>query len=158
MELGSGLGFSGLVVWTQCQPASVTLTDCHQAVLSLLAHNVNLNLTKYLRGLLGYTKQTDNPSSTKRFQEKASHCCNGETVRVSMETIHKEAWDRWTEECHGNVTCWHHHAQSDVQIAQLDWEDIADDDLRRLADRVDIIIAAGKPTMSTKCLYFRFLL
>uniref|UniRef100_A0A1B6KLR7 FAM86 N-terminal domain-containing protein n=1 Tax=Graphocephala atropunctata TaxID=36148 RepID=A0A1B6KLR7_9HEMI len=43
VELGCGLGLTGLAVSTTCRPLSYTLTDCHPSVLSALSHNLQLN-------------------------------------------------------------------------------------------------------------------
>ena len=43
LELGSGLGLTGLVVRSQCYPASYTFSDCHGAVLAQLAANIHRN-------------------------------------------------------------------------------------------------------------------
>nr|CAD7423060.1 unnamed protein product [Timema monikensis] len=46
LELGSGVGLTGLTVSLCCRPQSFHFSDCHPAVLQLLCHNVALN-TKY---------------------------------------------------------------------------------------------------------------
>lgn len=45
LELGSGLGLTGLAVIQNCQPSSYTFTDVHDAVLKMLLENVNINLS-----------------------------------------------------------------------------------------------------------------
>ena len=44
LELGSGLGQTGLSILKQCHCKSFTFTDCHTQVLYLLARNIQLNL------------------------------------------------------------------------------------------------------------------
>lgn len=44
MELGSGIGFTGLAVCKNCGPASYTFSDCHNQVLCRLASNIHRNL------------------------------------------------------------------------------------------------------------------
>lgn len=44
LELGSGVGLVGLTIARTCQPRSVTLTDCHPAVLATLCQNLTQNL------------------------------------------------------------------------------------------------------------------
>ena len=44
LELGSGLGLTGLSIVKQCHCKSFTFTDCHTQVLYLLARNIQLNL------------------------------------------------------------------------------------------------------------------
>lgn len=43
LELGSGIGLTGLCVALNCNPSRIALTDCHQSVLNSLCANVNLN-------------------------------------------------------------------------------------------------------------------
>uniref|UniRef100_A0A1B6IS42 FAM86 N-terminal domain-containing protein n=1 Tax=Homalodisca liturata TaxID=320908 RepID=A0A1B6IS42_9HEMI len=43
LELGCGVGLTGLAVSVTCRPLSYTLTDCHPSVLSALEHNLRLN-------------------------------------------------------------------------------------------------------------------
>lgn len=42
-ELGSGIGLTGLVVMSHCQPTSIHMTDYTDACLSNLKHNVQVN-------------------------------------------------------------------------------------------------------------------
>ncbi|KAK4302213.1 hypothetical protein Pmani_025710 [Petrolisthes manimaculis] len=44
LELGAGLGLTGITVVRTCHPASYTLTDLHETVLKTLRENVVLNL------------------------------------------------------------------------------------------------------------------
>lgn len=43
LELGCGVGLTGLAVSVACDPLSYTLTDSHPRVLSALEHNLALN-------------------------------------------------------------------------------------------------------------------
>lgn len=43
LELGCGVGLTGLAVSVTCEPLSYTLTDSHPRVLSALEHNLALN-------------------------------------------------------------------------------------------------------------------
>lgn len=45
LELGSGLGLTGLAVVQNCKPSSYTFTDVHDSVLRTLLKNVNINLS-----------------------------------------------------------------------------------------------------------------
>merc|ERR1712227_479627 len=43
LELGSGVGFTGLVVCSVCKPASYTFSDYHSSVLNSMAANIHRN-------------------------------------------------------------------------------------------------------------------
>ncbi|XP_063821906.1 protein-lysine N-methyltransferase EEF2KMT isoform X2 [Ostrinia nubilalis] len=43
LELGSGVGFTGIVIGKFCQPESILLTDCHEDVLKTIEENVSIN-------------------------------------------------------------------------------------------------------------------
>ncbi|KPI91609.1 Protein FAM86A [Papilio xuthus] len=45
LELGSGVGFTGITVGKFCMPKSITLTDCHSDVLDLLVENIAINFS-----------------------------------------------------------------------------------------------------------------
>ena len=44
IELGSGSGLVGLLLWKTCRLQSLTFTDFHPKVLATLRHNVDINL------------------------------------------------------------------------------------------------------------------
>lgn len=43
LELGAGVGLTGITVNLECQPSRVVLTDCHDTVLAVLEKNVGIN-------------------------------------------------------------------------------------------------------------------
>lgn len=43
IELGSGIGFTGVTVAKFCNPVSIMLTDCHHDVLRTLCDNIEIN-------------------------------------------------------------------------------------------------------------------
>lgn len=45
LELGSGVGLTGLSVCLQCAPKSFCFTDSHLEVLERLRENIHLNIT-----------------------------------------------------------------------------------------------------------------
>lgn len=43
LELGSGVGFSGVTIAKHCAPQSMYLTDCHSGVLKAICDNIQIN-------------------------------------------------------------------------------------------------------------------
>ncbi|NXG02063.1 EF2KT methyltransferase, partial [Sakesphorus luctuosus] len=43
LELGSGIGFTGIAICKTCQPKTYVFSDCHPRVLRQLAENIQLN-------------------------------------------------------------------------------------------------------------------
>ncbi|KAM6351686.1 protein-lysine N-methyltransferase EEF2KMT isoform 5-T5 [Alca torda] len=43
LELGSGIGFTGIAICKTCHPKAYVFSDCHPAVLQQLAENIRLN-------------------------------------------------------------------------------------------------------------------
>ncbi|XP_055606512.1 protein-lysine N-methyltransferase EEF2KMT [Uranotaenia lowii] len=46
LELGSGVGLSGIFMAKHCEPSLIVLSDCHSSVLGTLKENVELNFPK----------------------------------------------------------------------------------------------------------------
>ena len=44
LELGAGIGFTGIALCYMCQPKAYHFTDCHTEVLQRLRENVEINL------------------------------------------------------------------------------------------------------------------
>lgn len=44
LELGSGIGLTGLITASECDLDTIYLTDCHPSVLDLLCDNIKLNV------------------------------------------------------------------------------------------------------------------
>ncbi|CAK1581750.1 unnamed protein product [Parnassius mnemosyne] len=47
LELGSGVGFTGITLGKFCTPKSVMMTDCHIDVLKVLIENIAINFPKF---------------------------------------------------------------------------------------------------------------
>lgn len=43
LELGSGVGLTGITICHACGPSRFVFSDCHSSVLQKLQHNVQLN-------------------------------------------------------------------------------------------------------------------
>lgn len=43
IELGSGIGFTGITIAKFCNPKSIVLTDCHNDVLKMMSDNIEIN-------------------------------------------------------------------------------------------------------------------
>ncbi|XP_050345646.1 uncharacterized protein YdcI-like [Nymphalis io] len=46
LELGSGVGFTGITIAKQCDIASMIMTDCHSDVLKTINNNIQINLSE----------------------------------------------------------------------------------------------------------------
>ncbi|EDS36427.1 conserved hypothetical protein [Culex quinquefasciatus] len=55
LELGSGVGLTGIFMAKYCEPSMIVLSDCHNSVINTLRQNVELNFPK------GTRVDTDNP-------------------------------------------------------------------------------------------------
>ncbi|XP_072943687.1 putative protein N-methyltransferase FAM86B1 [Epargyreus clarus] len=47
LELGSGVGFTGVTIAKHCDIQSIILSDCHQEVLSTIRDNIRINFPEY---------------------------------------------------------------------------------------------------------------
>ncbi|XP_066253405.1 protein-lysine N-methyltransferase EEF2KMT-like [Euwallacea similis] len=57
LELGSGIGLTGLVVSLHCQPKTYIFSDCHSSVLDALAKNIIVNCKELMHA---FEKETIN--------------------------------------------------------------------------------------------------
>ncbi|XP_074648720.1 protein-lysine N-methyltransferase EEF2KMT-like isoform X2 [Tubulanus polymorphus] len=69
LELGCGLGFTGLAVCRSLNPGSYTFSDCHESVMKRLARNVETN--------------------TDRWSMSNSSCCRLRTVSLANRRRNK---------------------------------------------------------------------
>ncbi|NWR44124.1 EF2KT methyltransferase, partial [Regulus satrapa] len=77
LELGSGVGFTGIAICKTCQPRSFIFSDCHPLVLSQLGENIRLN---------GLSPQPAVPWSSQtelQAQEEEGDNCQTPKVRVA---------------------------------------------------------------------------
>ena len=88
LELGSGIGLTGICVISTCSPKRYTFSDCHSSVLDMLVKNVRLNLAKHED-----TKVESN--RTVEWREE-SYRTNYETTDVRITRL---AWSSVEESC-----------------------------------------------------------
>ncbi|NWR18781.1 EF2KT methyltransferase, partial [Emberiza fucata] len=77
LELGSGIGFTGIAICKSCQPRTFIFSDCHPRVLQQLGENLQLN---------GLTPQPDMTWSTQtesQGQEGEGQNCQNPKVIVA---------------------------------------------------------------------------
>ncbi|CAN2391126.1 methyltransferase activity [Pristimantis euphronides] len=75
LELGSGIGLTGLVICKTCSPKKYIFSDCHQKVLQQLRENIQLN---------GFTLSEEH-SGTRRNRETAIS-----VIELDWESVKEE--------------------------------------------------------------------
>ncbi|XP_071943808.1 protein-lysine N-methyltransferase EEF2KMT-like [Antedon mediterranea] len=113
LELGSGLGLTGLVISKFCCPATYTFTDGHENVLRTLRKNVTLNTVQE-----SYSENDD--------------CCN----------IQKQRCDKTENDDNSYFVCSDTDGsrQDITRIKHLDWEAFTEQEVKDL--RSDVILAS----------------
>ncbi|OCT64009.1 uncharacterized protein LOC735173 isoform X2 [Xenopus laevis] len=87
LELGSGIGLTGLVICKSCSPKRYLFSDYHNRVLQQLRGNIHLN---------GYNLDTEQDNLMKEKNVKEyGEAANPESVQVSVMELN---WDLVTEE------------------------------------------------------------
>lgn len=86
LELGSGVGLTGLCVSLHCKPSSYWFSDCHPAVLSMLQSNILLNVTGLndqvpgdsdeQNAVMEHTNNKTNVTSLSSDDHEQSEICN----------------------------------------------------------------------------------
>ncbi|XP_030140527.4 protein-lysine N-methyltransferase EEF2KMT [Taeniopygia guttata] len=77
LELGSGIGFTGIAICKTCQPRTFIFSDCHPRVLRQLGENIQLN---------GFTPEPDvtwSIQTASRGQEVEGQSCQNPKVVVA---------------------------------------------------------------------------
>ncbi|XP_060074857.1 protein-lysine N-methyltransferase EEF2KMT-like [Ylistrum balloti] len=83
MELGSGLGLTGITVCRKCQMKSYTFSDCHHQVLYLLMKNIETNFAKQTH----LSQPTFTPSDI--FPSTSKECTDKKDGRM-MKSIRRQ--------------------------------------------------------------------
>ncbi|XP_052536234.1 protein-lysine N-methyltransferase EEF2KMT isoform X1 [Tympanuchus pallidicinctus] len=65
LELGSGVGFTGLVICKTCNPKTYVFSDCHHAVLKQLTENIRLN---------GFTLEPETTNPAQGQEAEGQEC------------------------------------------------------------------------------------
>ncbi|XP_018562799.1 protein-lysine N-methyltransferase EEF2KMT isoform X2 [Anoplophora glabripennis] len=94
LELGSGVGLTGLTIAIGCSPSCIYLTDCHSSVLNTLSDNVRLNMEK-----IATNNDSDNKSDAsgklKLLQDRCLYHNLGKSdvfvLSLPWEEVNKES-------------------------------------------------------------------
>ncbi|XP_012938029.1 protein-lysine N-methyltransferase EEF2KMT [Aplysia californica] len=168
VELGSGLGLTGIVTCRLCQPQSFTFTDCHSQVLYLLSRNIERNLSQPTLSTDGEASSDRDRKNLKKIRRQlslssdhgggggAEIACGSDHSVVSRDRIVlRESCGSEDEICsdtveldvnpsHWDMDATHRLASLNkdkrVNICHLDWECVKTKLLDKL--KADIILAA----------------
>lgn len=77
LELGSGIGFTGIAICKTCQPRTFVFSDCHPRVLRQLGENIRLN------GFIPEPGGTWNIQTESQGQEVEGENCQNPKVMVA---------------------------------------------------------------------------
>ncbi|NXS29270.1 EF2KT methyltransferase, partial [Pomatostomus ruficeps] len=87
LELGSGIGFTGIAICKTCQPRTFIFSDCHPRVLRQLGENVRLN---------GFIPEPDGiwsiPAESQGQEVERDNCQNPKVIVAELD------WGSVTEE------------------------------------------------------------
>ncbi|NXU05787.1 EF2KT methyltransferase, partial [Buphagus erythrorhynchus] len=87
LELGSGIGFTGIAICKTCQPRTFIFSDCHPRVLRQLGENIRLN------GFIPEPDMTWSIQTESRGQEvEGENCQNPKVIVAELD------WGSVTEE------------------------------------------------------------
>ncbi|VEN49115.1 unnamed protein product [Callosobruchus maculatus] len=89
LELGSGLGLTGLVLSTECIPNAVYLTDCHPSVLKNMYDNVRLNTERES------AESRDETDGTMKLTERCIYHSSGRKPEIAIFNL---PWEDVVEE------------------------------------------------------------
>ncbi|GFG35445.1 hypothetical protein Cfor_09103 [Coptotermes formosanus] len=128
LELGSGVGLTGLCVSLHCKPSSYWFSDCHPAVLSMLQTNILLNVT-------GLNDKV--PGDTNEQNAVTEHAHNKANITLLPSDDHEQS--ELSDRCHVLLRTRYNNAE--IGVINLPWEAIP---LSDVIDRLcpEVILAA----------------
>ncbi|CAG2237986.1 EEF2KMT [Mytilus edulis] len=133
LELGSGLGLTGIAICKQCKLRSLTFSDCHPQVLYLLMHQTSAQCeTRYRYGTVirHYGNKLYVPASADDLEEESD-----DELDIGIFTPDEEFWEEGDYAESYKLCC-----DNRISLLQLDWSKGSHDFLDKLAP--DIILAA----------------
>ncbi|NXU93103.1 EF2KT methyltransferase, partial [Xiphorhynchus elegans] len=80
LELGSGIGFTGIAICKTCQPKTYIFSDCHHCVLRQLGENIRLNGFVLEPGVT-WSIQTE----SQRQEVEAKNCQNPKLIVAELD-------------------------------------------------------------------------
>ncbi|CAK9810785.1 Protein-lysine N-methyltransferase EEF2KMT [Anthophora quadrimaculata] len=88
LELGCGVGLTGLCIIKKCSPKQYIFTDCHKTVLEMVSENVKLNL---------FCKRNIQPLlNNNRLKLQITHChTDVKVMELRWEDINKYINEQW---------------------------------------------------------------
>jgi len=133
LELGSGVGLTGLCVSLRCKPSSYWFSDCHPAVLSMLQSNILLNVS-------GLNDQV--PGESDEQNAVMEHAYNKTTVMSLSSDDHEQS--EICNRCHILLRTRCNNAE--IGVINLPWEAVPVSDV---VDRLspEVVLAAGVSTV-----------
>lgn len=88
LELGCGVGLTGLCIIKKCFPKQYIFTDCHKTVFEMLLENIKLNL------LPGEKMQLQSKIDRLKLEAKYN-CTNIKVMELKWEDIDKYVNENW---------------------------------------------------------------
>ena len=166
LELGSGLGFTGIVISKICQPRRFTFSDCHEQVLQKLATNIVHNLVKCVHvldtchrsngqdNLIKFEEAVDFKNvqvpTKSSFSDECSDCrlTSEKLFNLCCNELYEMYWKLTPSSNSDKITSpiqvMQLKADKSVHLVRLDWEKFNRDEILKAFCEVDTIIAAGK--------------
>lgn len=133
LELGSGVGLTGLCVSLYCKPSSYWFSDCHPVVLHMLKSNILLNLIE---------QNAHVPVDSHEENALVGHTCSGEENVSSACDSHKQSklYDTY------QVLLRTKYNNTETGVLNLPWEAVPVTDVVMWLSP-EVILAAGLLTV-----------